>query len=456
MLRWGLALVAAATAVLFVAAQGRLGAADHALDASGSRLSSEQVTVEIPSVAEITSRLRAQPVVRLDGATARFDEDRVLAAIGDADIRILVTPGGLTSEQRQALVRLDPFDDLDDSDLDPADPRRVQVVVRVVGTSVSGDLADVLADDLAGWQRQFAQDDVTDRLLTLVAHVRDEPLPADDQVVATRAPTTAELSPVIDGLRADGHWFAPDSGVQEIPTSAAAAFPDEAPLIATFPVSTSEPLVDWATAIAEAFPDHPVVTMTGRWLEYRGPDADEFADVAAASFYGEYRRVLGPDVFPAGGVLRVYLARIAELRQSGIFGRPLPAVPFDPLGVALPALPFLFAACAGGFLVLSVVESRRRTTERSGAAHGRSARARMAGLSALLVEVSSLAGSRGSAPIARAAQALQAADDALQSDDRSDTVDDRLDDAAGELTEVADLLQRRDYRPSTFLRGWTA
>ncbi|MEJ7650151.1 MAG: hypothetical protein WKF57_14135 [Nakamurella sp.] len=441
--RWLLAALAVCAAVVFVAVQGRSSDARYELNTASSRLTpTETPTATLPSSAELTNQLRRQSRVRLPGATAWFDEAQVRAAIGDADIRIVVAPIGLTSDQSRMLYELDPFDE---------DATGVHEVIRIEGTAVSGGGHSSLADDLPGWQRQFAQGDITGPLLALVAALRDAPTPADPKAAAVRAPTAAELAPVLAAVRSSGVHLDPAAGVTEVPATAGTAFPDAQPIIATFPRSTpGAPLVDWATALSAAFPGRPVVTLTGLWVDYRGPDADRFAEIASASYYGQYRTVLSERVLPTQGVLRTFLARIAELRLSGIFGRALPAPSFDPLSVTLPALPIVFAGCAAGFLVLSVRQLRRRPLFLISPA----GRARLAGLSSLLIETSGLADRRADAPLARAAVALRAAGSAMTERGLQAEVRRQLDAASAELKTVADLLGRKDYRPTEYVRVW--
>ncbi|WP_432839798.1 hypothetical protein [Dactylosporangium sp. CA-092794] len=69
---------------------------------------------------------------------------------------------------------------------------------------------------------------------------------------------------------------------------------------------------------------------------------------------------LGAYAYPQGNVLGAYLALVTDVRYAGLFDRPLPYQPFDPLRVALPALPWLFAACVVVFLLLSAAALPRR------------------------------------------------------------------------------------------------
>lgn len=232
--------------MVFVLVQGNASNAQFGQDAAASRLTTAEArTVALPSPEELTDRLRRERFVRLPDATAWFDEEQVRAAIGDDDIRILGGPVGLTSDQSRMLYELDPFDE---------DATGVHEVIRIEGTAVSGGGYSSLADDLPGWQRQFAQGDITGPLLALVAAIRDAPTPADPKAAAVRAPTAAELAPVLAAVRSTGVFLDPAAKVAAVPSTAGTAFPDERPIIATFPRSApGAPLVDWATALSSAF-----------------------------------------------------------------------------------------------------------------------------------------------------------------------------------------------------------
>ena len=56
--------------------------------------------VTVPTVEEMTALVEADPVVRLPGAIATWDEQRVQEVIGDAEVRILVAPPGLDEDAR--------------------------------------------------------------------------------------------------------------------------------------------------------------------------------------------------------------------------------------------------------------------------------------------------------------------------------------------------------------------
>lgn len=205
----------------------------------------------------------------------------------------------------------------------------------------------------------------------------------------------------------------------------------------------AEPLPDYGTALTALFPDRPLVVMYGDWIEYHGPHAADFADVAAASFYGQFGERLSRYAYPQRNVLGAYLARVTDLRYAGVFDRPLPYQPFDPVRVALPALPWIFAACAVVFLVLSARAFRPRRRPSS-------ARVRLAGLTALAIEVSGLSDAPA---LTRAIATLQSAREALDKRLPDKHVTALLDDASGELAQVAKALRRREYQPAVYLEG---
>ena len=124
--------------------------------------------------------------------------------------------------------------------------------------------------------------------------------------------------------------------------------------------------------------------------------------MAGASFYAQYGSRLSRYSYPQLNVLGAYLARVTDVRYAGLFDRPLPYRPFDPLRVALPALPWLFAGCVAGFVVLSIRTVRGAGRRRPGDLGPGGTPARLAGLSALAVELSLLTDARSDPSLVRA------------------------------------------------------
>lgn len=431
-LRWALLGVALVVLVVFLVAQRHsvdvsYGESPSGKDAVEEGSAGEIRDADLPSVERMTAMVDADPVVRLPGSVAYWDEQRVRDAIGDEDVRILVAPPGLTKDQQKDVDAVENAD------------------IRITGTEVSGSIYQVSSDDLRSWRGQFATGDVTSLLLTLVAATRDEPTPADVDLFTSRAPTAAELDAVTADLRAGRPHLAEGATLTRVPKNAATAFPDDAPLVVALPQQPfGEPAPDYGSALEKAFPDKPILVMYGYWIDYRGPHAADFADVAAAAFYGRFADRVSRYAYPQNNVLGTYLNTVTDVRYAGLFDRPLPYQPFDPLRVALPALPWLFAACVLGFLALSV---------RSLLGPGRAPRrppARLAGLTTLAIEMSGLS---HDAALTRGLGKLTAARAALEEDLPDRHVRTLLGEAEGELDQAARALGRPDLRPSAYLAG---
>jgi len=448
--RWVLLGVAMVVLVAFLVAQQQSAGVTYGDSPARDTLDAAEPAVTLPSVEELTALVDASPVVRLPGAVATWDAPRVDAVIGDADVRILVTPPGLDKDQRRQVYDVD------------------NVTVRVLGTQVTGGALESMPDSLAGWRTRLATGDVTEQLIPLIARLLDQPEPPEVELPGYRAPTDAELSTVVSDLRSHGVHVAAGADFTTVPAqAAAAAFPDHDPLVVVLPTQPpGEPLPAYGPALADAFPDTPILVMYGAWVEYHGPHADEFGELAAVSFYSQYGSVLSRDHYPQENVLAVYLNRVTDIRYSGLFDRPLPYQPFDPLRMALPALPWIFMVCVLGFLALSmrplvrgVVEprmqqafgggQRRRVGVRGVAAH-------LAGLSALAVEMSMVT-DRGSDPaLARGISHLQAARTALDDQLPHRHVRRLLADAEAELDEAARKVGLDFLRPRHYLQEWLA
>ncbi|MFV2083066.1 hypothetical protein [Micromonospora sp. LOL_021] len=442
--RWGALTAAVAVLVVFLLAQrqdidvsyGQSPARATIAEGSAGELSDASV----PSVDEMTALVAADPVVRLPGAVADWDDDRVAAVIGDADVRILVAPPGLDEAERDRVREVD------------------NATVRIIGTQVSGGFYQAYSTDLDSWRGQFATGDVTGLLTVLIAALTDQPEPPDEEGFAWRDPTPAELDVVVGDLRTAGRHVADGATLADAPRPGAAdAFPDGTVRYVALPRQPfGEPVPNYGPALAEVFPGDPVVVQIGNWVEYHGPAANEFAEVAAASFYGQFSDRLSRYDYPQTNVLDAYLSRVTDVRYAGLFDRPLPYQPVDPLRVALPALPWLFAGCVMLFLVLSV-----RSVLRAGnpAGQRRSVRghstvpARLAGLTALAVEISAVPGGASDAPLTRGIGRLGAARAALDDDLPDRHVHTLLDEAEDELDGAARLLGFDGYRPDVYLRS---
>ncbi len=436
--RWTLLGVAVVLLVVFLESQrqevvdvsyGRSpSSADKVVEGEAGELSEATV----PSVEEMTEMVAAEPVVRLPGSIAWWDEEVVREAIGDADVRILVAPPGLDEDERRRIREVE------------------NATITIVGTTVGGGILQAAADTVPEWRAQFASGDVTSLLVAMISHLQERESPEVTDAFRWREPTDAELDAVAADLRADGVHVAEGATLESVPEkSSATAFPDAGALYVALPQQPfGEPAPRYGPALTRLFPDRPVVVMYGSWVEYDGPHATDFVELVHAIFYSQLGDRLSTYDYPQDNILNAWLNRVTDVRYAGLFDRPLPYQPFDPLKVTMPVLPWLFAACVVGFLALSV-----RPLRRVGTAPGPGHHARLAGLTALAIEVSGLTTERSAPSLTRGIGKLRAATEALESDLPGEQVRTLLDDAESELDETARLLGRTDYRPLNYLEG---
>ncbi|MEU5906653.1 hypothetical protein ABZ780_20055 [Micromonospora sp. NPDC047467] len=438
-LRWALLGIAVVVLVIFLGAQQQ-----HGADVSYGRSPADSATIgkgpapragdpTVPSVDEMTALVADSPVVRLPGSIAHWNEQRVREAAGDHPVRILVAPPWLDEDERRRLREV----------------KNATIVVS--GTDVSGGFYRAVPDDVPGWRAHFATADVTGPLVTLIATLREVPVPADHDGLRWREPTGPELTAVAADLRAKGLHAAAGASLTGVPGKAATtAFPDGALYVALPAQPFGEPLPRFGPALTELFPGTPIIVMYGLWIEYHGP-ATDFAEVAGASFYGQFADRISQYDYSQDQVLSVYLNRVTDIRYSGLFDRPLPYQPVDPLRVALPALPWLFAGCVATFLALSVRSLRR--PDGTGIRRGDGAPARLAGLTALAVEMSLLTDARSNPALTRGVVKLQAARAALDEALPEHHVRSLLNEAADELDDSARTVGLAGYRPDLYLQG---
>ncbi|MBB3038011.1 hypothetical protein [Hoyosella altamirensis] len=268
--RWVFLVVGVAVLVLFLVAQrqsqgvdvsyGQSPSVDKVMEGDGDELTDQT----IPSTADIQQRVDSDRVVILPGAVAQWDERRVSDALGDSDLRILVAPPGLSEEQK------DQLDDVEGVD------------IQIVGTSVTGGIFGATNNNIAGWRAEFATGDVTNLLVALIARELDEEHPSDVDLLDRRIVTDSELAAVATDFSAGRRHAADGATLEAVPESAELAFPDEQPLVAAFPRQEfGEAMPDYGSALTERFPGKPILVMYGDWIEYHGPQAGEFAEIAA-------------------------------------------------------------------------------------------------------------------------------------------------------------------------------
>ncbi len=434
-IRWVLLAVAVALLVTFLLVQRQstdvsYGQAPAAKDPIPEGSAGELSGATVPSAEQLTAMVKDSAVVRLPGAIATWDDQAVQAAAGRAGIRVIVAPPGLPEDARDRVKNVE------------------DATVQVIGTEVTGGALQASPDRAAEWIHEFATGDVTESLTTLAAHLNHQPDAPDQPALARRDPTAGELADVAARLRSTGRFIAPGATLEDAPATTA-AFPGAQPLYVALPQQPAgQPLVHFGPALAKEFPGRPIVAMYGQWVEYDGPSAAAFSEVVTASFYGQFADRLSTYAYPQRNVLGAWLDRVTAIRYAGLFDRPLPYTPFDPLRVALPVLPWLFAACAVGFLGLSA-----RRVVRPDRPSGAGVPARLAGLTALAVEVSGLTGGASAAALTRGITQLTAAREAFTGKLPDNHVHGLLDAAEADLATTADVLGRPEYRPAEYLRG---
>lgn len=443
--RWPLLALAATFLIIFLAAQyqsanvhyGELPEREAIAEGSAGELTN----TTLPSVEQMTAMVTANRVTRLDGAVAVWDADKIAAVTAGKDVRILVVPPGLTDEQRKQVNEVE------------------NATITIVGTRVSGGMYVAVGDRAEDWRAQFARNDVTSSLLALIPAITDQP-DVDEYTYAGawRAPTTSELDAVAADLRTTGAHIGAGATLRKVPTKAAAeAFGTDNALVVALPaLPVGRPAPDYGPPLAARFPGRPLVVMYGNWIEYHGPHAEQFADIASSGFYARYGDRLSRYAYPQANVLATYLGRVADIRYGGLFDKPLPYQPFDPLRVALPALPWLFATCVLGFLALSVRSLLRpalAAPSQFGTLGRAGLRARLAALTALAVEISGLPDARADAALTRAIGSLVVARESLDDDLPDRVARSLLNDAHQDLDDVARRLPYPGLRPDEYLRG---
>lgn len=441
--RWALAVIAVVVAGAFLLQQrqgdidvsyGESPSSDYR-EGDGGELSDHTV----PSTDEMARRILAERVVRLPGANAAWDQQWVLEHTDD--VRFLFAPPGLDEQERDRVREVSSHPDVANAPFE---------LITVMGTRVSGGVVSVSSSDLDEFRSQFGVGDVTELVLTAAYHVQERDDPPQAPAPAWRAPTAAELDVVARDLERDRLHVAEGATLDDIPASAKHAFPDTEPMVVALPrPDRSAPIPQYAPALAQRFPDTPIVVMYDAFVDYAGPYRDDFYEVATAGFYGVMGQRLATYDYPQGNVLGAWLNDVTDVRYAGLFDRPLPYQPIDPLKVTMPALPWVFAACVAGFLALSVGSVRRssRATPPT---------KRIAALTALAVEVSGLTGPDSNPPLTRAITHLDAAKDLDPTPTSRRYAHALLDKAERELAQTARLIGRPDYDPARYVAGWGA
>lgn len=271
--------------------------------------------------------LETEQIYRAPGAVAYLDEELIRAELTD-DMRVLVAPftGPYGAEGHYANseeYRTQVFRPLRDWAED-----RGLVLIRVEGLLASSNKGvSAVASDLDGLRRHLGQYDVTSSVWTLVQHAKgsdtdaEPPHPMPEWV----DPTPQQTAELVERLRRDRVYNAPG---REDPFQGSLDLIRESTgftlrVVAFPPVEPGEPMVDYAPALAEHFPDDVILVAYGDWLEIAGPHPVALSS-ARNYAYGRYQQ--GP--YRAGMVLDdrigTVLSRADELLTQHPFGRPQP------------------------------------------------------------------------------------------------------------------------------------
>ncbi|MBO0871519.1 MAG: hypothetical protein J2P15_23455, partial [Micromonosporaceae bacterium] len=278
-LRWPLLLAAVAIVIVFLVAQRQSvtttygGSGADATVPEGS--AGELRGATLPPVDQLQAMVAANRIVRLPGSVASWDQAAVTRAIGTSQVRILVAPPGLKQQQQEQL----------EADVDNA-------TVVVVGTAVIDveNGLDAVNTVLTDWRDQYGRDDITGLLVTAIDAVQasraGRPIEASEHgpYATWRDPTATELAPVATALRATGFYAAPGATLRPVPRQdTARAFGTDAALYVALPAQPRDaPAPDYGPALGRLFPGTPIVLMYGDWIEYHGPHATDFAELAGA------------------------------------------------------------------------------------------------------------------------------------------------------------------------------
>jgi hypothetical protein len=309
--------------------------------------------------------LSAHQVYRAPGAVAVYDESKVDKALGP-DIKLLVEP--FTGEYEQG-DNYPTDDDYTDQVYDPMEKWATNHHVKLV--DVTGlyvrtyDGAAFGPSDLPELRTQTAYLDVTSALLGMINYLRTGASHYDSPPeIPAVAPTAAQLAPVLAALRANEVYNAPgrpdpplavDYG--QVTTSTGFTV-----RIASFPpVPLGRPRVDYATALARAFPGDDIFVNFGRWMDVAGPHSA--ALVSARDYaYGRYEDSTLEQGSPMDDRIGTILARAYELVREHPFSRPQPT-PFDLRHRISAITPFVLLGSAVLLAGGSLVAWQRRRAE---------------------------------------------------------------------------------------------
>lgn len=326
-------------------------------------------------VAEALDALADTDIYRAPGAVAHFDEDVVRQAL-PPDTKVLVAPytgriddGGNYPDGEQHTAEVtDPLTAW-------ATEQKINLIV-VEGIYVETmDSGGWIPGDIPELRETTAYLDVTSEILWNIGDIEgmDDPGAADTGYpVVEPVPATAEqVEEVAEELRenpvynAEGREDPVDPLVIELAKKYGISL-----RVAAFPIAEpGEPVVDYAPALRERFPDDVVMVATGRWLDVVAPEQDKATsarDYAFGAFeVGSYRQ--GSAMTDRVGTV---LERLESLLKETAYGRPQPepqpvAQEYDVRRTIGTFAPWVLLGAALVLAVAGLIAYRTRTAARA-------------------------------------------------------------------------------------------
>ncbi|MCT2584412.1 hypothetical protein [Actinophytocola gossypii] len=287
---------------------------------------------ELPPKLDVDAAIEAladTDIHRAPGAVAYLDEDVVREALPDG-VKVLVAPymgpiepGANYADGDAHLAEVyQPLDDwATENDVG-------LVVVEGIYVSVYGERgAGIGPTDLPSLRQTTAYLDVTSPVVygAKFAGGDDDP---EDTVPPTDTvePSEEQVDEVVAALRDERVYNAPgrEDTIDPVVTDLADEFGISV-RVAAFPVvEPGERVVDYAPALARAFPDDLILVTTGRWLDVAGAERDKAVSARDYAFgrfqIGSFRQ--GSSMNDRIGTV---LERLDTLLEETAFGRPQPA-----------------------------------------------------------------------------------------------------------------------------------
>jgi hypothetical protein len=274
--------------------------------------------------------LSTEQIYRAPGSVATYDEQKVRKALG-SDMKLLVEPFTGTYEKGHNYPTDDQYTDQVYTPMeDWANEHKVKLI-DVTGLYVRSFGGDAFGpSDIPELRTQTAYLDVTSALLGMINYERTgathfDSLPGAPIV----APTAAQLATLTDALRAKRVYNAPG---RDNPITLDANYVTRETgftvRVAAFPaIQRGQPMVDYASALAEQFPGDDIFVSYGDWMDVAGPDL-QVLESARDYAYGRYEDATLEQGADMADRIATILVRAYTLIKKHPFSRPQPT-PFD-------------------------------------------------------------------------------------------------------------------------------